>query len=206
MGLCIYCEYMNYYKRKSETEAYCPLRRQYYEVNSLGCFEYEESHLSAMACHSENERGIQKWRGNENSDCFITTTVCQILKKEDNCFELKTLRYLRDSYMLKDENYVKLLLEYYQIGPTISNCLLKEESPKKRASILYDFFIDKAVSFTVQGYFEEACRLYIEMVTYLKRLYHLENLSYDHSISYEKLPKNKNELKKLAKKLKVISE
>ena len=177
MGLCIYCENINYYKRRSETEAYCPVRRQYYEVDSIGCFEYENSHMSAMACRTENERGIQNWKQKTgNNDCFVTTVVCKILKKEDQCLELETLRYLRDHYMLKEKRYLKPLLEYYKVGPMISNCLLEEKNVQEKASLLYFLFIEPAVSFILQGHYEEASNLYMEMITHLKKLYHLEDI------------------------------
>lgn len=52
-------------------------------------------------------------------DCFLTTACVNILGKPDDCFELTTLRKLRDKHMKTNEQGIKLIKEYYDIAPNI---------------------------------------------------------------------------------------
>ncbi len=51
--------------------------------------------------------------------CFITTAVCQTMKKPDDCYELNTFRSFRDEYLSGTEQGRALIEEYYRIAPAI---------------------------------------------------------------------------------------
>lgn len=108
---------------------------------------------------------------NQNSSsggsCFISTVVYHAVNRDDDCYELQTLRYFRDNVLLKDKNGIELVNEYYQIAPKIATRL-----EGKNDNVLYQYILDNYLSKTI-GYienqdFENAIALYKDMVSFLE--------------------------------------
>jgi len=51
--------------------------------------------------------------------CYITTAVCEIQNKADDCYELMMFRDFRDKYLMKEEEGRALVDEYYELAPRI---------------------------------------------------------------------------------------
>ena len=51
--------------------------------------------------------------------CYITTAVCEVQNKPDDCYELMMFRGFRDNYLLKEEEGRALVEEYYELAPRI---------------------------------------------------------------------------------------
>jgi hypothetical protein len=51
--------------------------------------------------------------------CFITTAVCEMFDKPDDCYELTMFRNFRDEYLKKQSDGEMLIVECYQIAPII---------------------------------------------------------------------------------------
>ena len=120
-------------------------------------------------------RSSQSSSTNNGSWCFITTAVCEYLKKADNCYELTMLRQFRDNWLILQPGGRLLVQEYYQIAPSIVNAL---NISKDRDEIYYNIwksYIQPCVSLIEQKSFESCQTLYEEMVHYLKQTVLKEN-------------------------------
>lgn len=86
-----------------------------------------QEHLDSGACaeDSANPEG-----------CFITTACAEAVGLADNCFELRTLRRLRDHDLMQDGRGRAMVELYYQLSPVLLSRLPKE----KRATILRRFY------------------------------------------------------------------
>jgi len=112
---------------------------------------------------------------NESSGslCFLTTACCEVMGKEDDCFELQTLRLFRDEYMI-DNGYINLVEEYYRIAPKIVEAINKQTDARKIWENLYYEYIKPCVNLAVKDTDEcneECLRLYKHMVLELKEKY-----------------------------------
>lgn len=59
--------------------------------------------------------------GIDGDGCYITTACISSKNMPDNCYELETLRYLRDQYMKNNNEGKKLIEGYYSLAPSLVN-------------------------------------------------------------------------------------
>ena len=110
-----------------------------------------------------------------DSWCFISTATCIALNKSSNCDELNLLRSFRDTYLKHfDEDGLKLIAEYYRIGPVIVNHIDKEISSKQIYINLWKYYISKCCIYIKQKRFNDAKALYIDMVVSLCKTYNIK--------------------------------
>ncbi len=74
----------------------------------------------------------------EESNCFITTACVKYYGLKDDCYELKTLRHFRDTYLSKSDKGKRMVSKYYQIAPAIVKCL---EADNQKAIIFGKIFL-----------------------------------------------------------------
>jgi len=85
--------------------------------------------------------------------CFLTTACMKYFqdKFDDNCYELRVLRWFRDNFVSKQD-----VEHYYEIAPVIVEEINKEE----KSDIIYDYIYDNIVDYCVKqiekGNYEEA--------------------------------------------------
>ena len=103
--------------------------------------------------------------------CFVTTAVCQGLKKPQDCRELTLMKRYRDEYLLHIEEGDTLIREYYDIAPTIVKRIAREASPGEKYLYLWDTYISKCVSFVENNENEKCRNLYEAMIEELKEEY-----------------------------------
>lgn len=112
-------------------------------------------------------RFIQE-RNESSSGCFISTAVYYALNQDDNCYELELLRKFRDNFLLNDEEYAKLVYEYYEIAPSIAKNL-----NAKNDQHLYQYILDNYLMKVVQSIEhqenEQAIQTYQKMVEFLQK-------------------------------------
>ncbi len=84
-----------------------------------------------------------KNRGEEESNCFITTSCVKYFGLKDDSYELETLRKFRDHYLLKSTDGRELVTQYYEIAPGL---VMKLEASPNRAKLFKDVFRDIKVS------------------------------------------------------------
>ena len=100
MAKCMYCNNMDLSNRNDYGETYCKIKKKYFNPDSSVCNDhYDQCRESAFYKELENEEKQAEY--DNPSLCYITTIVCEILGKGDNCYELNALRMFRDYYMVK---------------------------------------------------------------------------------------------------------
>lgn len=119
----------------------------------------------------------QKNRKEDQTGCFITTIICDILGYDDNCDVLNNLRNFRNNIMQKDITYRPLLLEYDIIGPKIANNIKIEYETNKDKSLwqkIYDIYLVPTSNLIKEAHNNKAVCKYREMVNILKEYYSLK--------------------------------
>ena len=83
-------------------------------------------------------------RETTDTRCFLTTACMKHFKElfDDNCYELRVLRWFRDNYVYKED-----IIHYYQIAPLIVEAINSDE----RNDIIYDYIYDNVVNTCVKA-------------------------------------------------------
>lgn len=154
MSKCRYCSYMDLSDKNRFGECYCTFWGKYYDPDSNGCN------------HNDNSTDGEE----HNTGCYLTTAMCEILGKADNCYELEILRSFRERYMKNTDEGKELLKEYDLISPPIASRLLVHEDKIAIANDMLKNYINVAIKMINYGYDEAAMLKYKEMVFYIKTL------------------------------------
>ena len=143
-------------------------------------------------CKSYNYNECSIYRSkNPSSGCFITTVVCDILNKEDDCELLNDFRCFRDNVLQKNEQYYEYLQDYDGIGPVIANKLNEDNNRESIASAIYNNALIPIDNLLKDKKYDEACEKYYLMtlllINYygLKHLYNISKDSNDYSRDFE---------------------
>ncbi len=173
MSVCGECARLDWNNKK--ISAYdmrrCPYLSKYVGLNDRACKHF-----------------IKKEKGQE-SGCFITTVVVDILGYQDDCWILNTLRDFRNNVMQKNYRYGELLMIYDAIGPKIAEAL-KEMQNRKEISVLVSqyYLIPICKSINNEDY-TSAVNSYVGMVRFLQNqlfiLDSVENYQYDENVAEE---------------------
>jgi predicted RNA-binding Zn-ribbon protein involved in translation (DUF1610 family) len=99
--------------------------------------------------------------------CFITTACVEAAGLPDNCTELETMRYLRDTYLAKSDDGKRMIQEYYEIAPSIVEKIKRYENTNEVFGDIFDK-IRGIVSLIKIGDLESATAHYKEMVLRLE--------------------------------------
>lgn len=142
---------------------YCTKTCKYKETNDKACYSFVE----------RPEKGYQP------AGCFITTAVCEVLGYSDDCELLVTLRRFRENYLKKTKEGRKILQEYDQVGPIISDYIRQE--PVINSIILTTKYIIPCVDLINKKRYIGAIIIYEEMVKTLKEQYNLTNYMIDYN-------------------------
>lgn len=151
-------------------KAYCTAYRRYININDHACSSY--------FIYDENRKNIS------SSNCYITTTMCNVLGFEDNCDYLTTLRNFRENYLKKDINLYPILFEYDIVGPSISKSIYSDSKNKNVCKSLLNNYIAPIVNMIKENKYIDAINKYKEMTNNLKILYgiDMEVKEYDYNI------------------------
>lgn len=151
---CRYCSCLNWSDKNDEGDVWCTHRREYVDPYSEGCGYNDDK--------SDGK--------DPNGGCYLTTAMCSILGKPDNCFELETLRSFRGNYMKKDKEGQKLLREYDLISPPIAKALENSENSTVIAKTMLNNYINPAIEMISKGEIQHAIGKYKEMVLFVKEI------------------------------------
>lgn len=92
-----------------------------------------------------------------DGNCFLTTACMRYFqdKFDDNCYELRVLRWFRDNFVSERD-----IAHYYETAPVIVDAINKEE----KSDIIYNYIYDNVVDYCVEqienGNYEEAYSRY----------------------------------------------
>ncbi len=107
--------------------------------------------------------------------CFITTAVCETMKKPDDCYELTAFRNFRDTYMLETEDRRALVNEYYQIAPVIVTAITMDPNAAKRYAYVWEHYLKPCLAAIEENRLAACEQLYSRMVIELKKQYYVIN-------------------------------
>lgn len=105
------------------------------------------------------------------SRCFITTAVCLSLGKPDNCKELMVMRSFRDEWLRNQSGGEALIVDYYEIAPSIVELINRESDKKTVYRAIYEDYILPCVNCARTKDFLGSKKIYIEMMNALKEKY-----------------------------------
>lgn len=140
--------YCNYYGRKVGVN------------DSWGCYSGSEDYDKDDIFNEDND----------DSGCYLTTLMCEILGYEDDCFELTFLRSFRKNYMQTTTEGKKLLSQYKEISRPIVKKLRLRSDRKDIALKMKDDYITLAIEAIENGKPEDGITIYKNMVSYLQSL------------------------------------
>jgi len=123
----------------------------------------EEKNLTISFSYGEKSQST--------ADCFLTTACVFHKNLPDNCYELNTLRTLREKVMLPNPKYKALIEEYEIVAPKM---LLNINTASNKGEVLdhiYSYLVLPSVSLVEAGKNEEAIEHYTRFVHEMKNLY-----------------------------------
>lgn len=139
-------------------DMYCKAKRMYVDPCSTSC--------------SNDFRKTRE--AEQRGTCYLTTCMCNILGKEDNCNTLNTLRAFRDNYMKQDPKYDVILEDYRKVGPIISGRIEDDENSYEIATIMKNNYIDEAIEFINEEKYNDAVNIYLAMTVDLLDYYGID--------------------------------
>lgn len=103
--------------------------------------------------------------------CYITSAVCRVQGKADDCYELTAFRRFRDQVMLASENGRALVEEYYRLAPAIVTSVGLCQDEAAVYNSVYQNYLLPCLALLEQGD-NTGCRdKYVEMVRYMEKTY-----------------------------------
>lgn len=172
---CSECTYLDVTKLR-ENGYYCEKHYEYVSPCNIECDRF----CKAYRRSSEEAKQLRESFANRNnSGCFITTIVCEILNNDDNVKYLQTLRRFRNEVLQKNEEYKNILVNYDLIGPMISKSIKNDEFSYKFADIIFNRAIKPICNLINQNNYDEAIKLYEDMTMQLADFYQVDIPSLD---------------------------
>lgn len=140
------------------------------------CKSCRESKKSGSYSNSNTSSYNNSYRSSKKSSgggslCFITTAVCEYFNKEDDCYELTTLRRFRDGWLKNQYDGAELIKEYYAIAPKLVEQLNSSSIKDEIYNKLWTQYISVCLNLIKEEKYQECKIKYIEMVDYLKNIF-----------------------------------
>jgi len=107
-----------------------------------------------------------------DDNCFITTSCTKYYGLGDNCYELKTLREFRDSYLMKTTLNRILVKQYYEVAPNLVTLLESSKNKKKLYKTIFKK-INQACLAIESGNKTTAKAIYKDTILYLMKYFKL---------------------------------
>lgn len=198
--LCLDEEHTTY--KNGYYQFWCDKWHDWYLANHEACdlgFSHDDNRSDSIA-EKYYKISEESKKRDDNSGCFITTIVCNILGNPDNNITLNKLRDFRDNILQKNKKYLGLLITYDIVGPIISNNLIKDENKYQVATNLYNLGIKKVVEFIDNNNYDKAIDLYKDMTQLLIDGYNIKmphiNEECTRDVSIDQLGHGKKYVKK----------
>ena len=118
-------------------------------------------------------RSESNHHGNDDvKGCFLTTACMQHFKNkfDDNCYELRVLRWFRDNYVEKKD-----IDFYYIIAPKIVEGIAKEERKEDIYNYIFDNVVDYCVTAIENGEYNKAYKRYKSSIINLAETFVVKN-------------------------------
>lgn len=100
--------------------------------------------------------------------CYITTAVCQVYDKEDDCYELTLLRDYRDTYLASLPEGASLIREYYDVAPSIVKHINQRKDSRDIYRSIWEQYLGPCIRLIEEDRLPECRERYEDMVHTLK--------------------------------------
>ena len=107
-------------------------------------------------------------RESTDTKCYLTTACMNHFKEmfDDNCYELRVLRWFRDNYVTKED-----IKYYYEIAPSIVESINNTEQSEKIYDYIYDNIVDACVEAIQKGDYDFAYNRYKNSILSLENVF-----------------------------------
>lgn len=112
---------------------------------------------------------IYKGDSSYSGACYLTSACTEAKGLPDNCDELTTLRFFRDSYLKNREGGVDDIKEYYEKAPTIVAAIKSCDNAFSVFEKIYEQLVLPCVEMIKRGQYEDTYNYYKEYVFNLER-------------------------------------
>lgn len=140
---------------------YCHKKQDY--INSDIYYKYCRS-------YSYDECPIYKG-GSSSGGCYLTSACVYAKGLPDDCYELQTLRFFRDSWLNRTETGRNEIKKYYDIAPRIVSRINETDDKKNTYEMIYEKMVKPCVRFIEQKQYQETLELYRNMTLLLEEKY-----------------------------------
>ena len=133
---------------------------------------YNEGKCGVVKNSSQADYWARKYKSlgyKPDDGCFITTAVCENFGKDDDCYELTAFRNFRDGWLTAQPDGKALIAEYYAIAPAIVDRINRLPDATQIYETLRTKYLAPCLNFIESGDNTACKRLYVEMVTSLKK-------------------------------------
>ncbi|MES2431209.1 MAG: hypothetical protein V4556_09735 [Bacteroidota bacterium] len=107
----------------------------------------------------------------DDDDCFLTTACVRHKQLADDCDELMTLRFLRDTYMINDFEAALLVKNYKIVGPKLIQAINQFENKTEVYNYIYDQLVMPSVKMIKKNEYAEATAYYKDFVEGMSNKY-----------------------------------
>lgn len=118
----------------------------------------------SMYLHQQQKKRLDK---EQCSACYLTTAACGNIGLDDDCWELTTLRFFRDSYMSGSQEGLELIQRYYQSAPALVEKLNQHPNANKIYLSMYWRYIVPSALLIKLGLNKLALRHYRKLVNWV---------------------------------------
>lgn len=129
------------------------------------------SGVTLAVCNKSSKRAmsdeeLSKRIKNGGGGCYITSAICTVLDKGDDCDELQTFRQFRDQVMHPNPKWRKLIQEYYKTAPDLAEKLQEHPDSRALCEKLYREFLKPCLNLIQEKRHSDAINLYQYMTLY----------------------------------------
>ncbi len=150
-----------------DTDGYCFLLGSSYNtgypVSPRGC------------CNHFSEKYTPQNSGYSSPSCFLTSACVDYYGKTDDCYELETLRRMRDEHLVVMDGGKELISQYYKIAPQIVEKINNSEKRDKYYEFIYEV-IQNCISCFEEDKKAEAVEKYKNMVSFFLKEFEMEDV------------------------------
>ncbi|MHC8948785.1 hypothetical protein [Sphingobacterium hungaricum] len=107
----------------------------------------------------------------DNMDCFLTSACVFHKGLDDKCYELETLRALRETHMKPIPQYNSMLAEYKVIAPAMLENIYRAENKSDILECIYEQLVLPSIHLIEQNKLDEAVAYYAEFVQVMQEEY-----------------------------------
>ena len=172
MTNCSECTYLKVDGDKNYGKYWCDNLKKWVYATDDSC-EYSCNAYGRSS--SEVLKAYKYSKESQQSGCYLTTITCSILSMKDDNVYLDTMRSFRNNYLQKNEEGLKLLVEYDVVGPKISKCISEDKGKFNIAYALFNKYILPITLDIMDRKYENAIKSYVEMTEKLMKFYNISN-------------------------------